>query len=118
MAEAKPKSKKVNYANARQEARKLVFHHRRTLIIGLVIMFVGRLLGLIMPAMPKLLGDKVLAPHRPDLLLPLALIVAVAMLIKAALDFTLSQIVSVAAQRAIADMRAEMQHHVLRLPVS
>ena len=118
MAEATPKRKKINYANVRQEARVLVWAHRGTLAIGLLIMLVNRAVGLVIPAMPKALGDWVLTPHRPDRLWILAGLALGATLVQAASSFAISQIVSVAAQRAITDMRRTVEQHVLRLPVS
>ena len=52
------------------------------------------------------------------MLLPLALAALVATVIQAGTGFALSQVVSIAAQRAITDMRKAVQMHVLRLPVS
>ena len=49
--------------------------------------------------------------------LPLALAAGGATLIQAVTSFALSQVVSVAAQRAITDMRRSVQAHVLKLPV-
>ncbi|MFN8581579.1 MAG: ABC transporter ATP-binding protein [Gemmatimonadaceae bacterium] len=51
-------------------------------------------------------------------LLALALAVGAATLVNAITSFALSQVVSIAAQRAITDMRIEVQRHVMRLPVS
>src|SRR6478736_3124289 len=50
--------------------------------------------------------------------LSFALAVGGATVVQAITSFSLSQIVSVAAQRAISDMRIDVQRHVLRLPVS
>jgi ABC-type multidrug transport system fused ATPase/permease subunit len=118
MADAPKKRKQINFANVREEARALIWAHRGSLAIGLVLMVINRLSGLVVPIMPKLLGDRVITPHRPDLLMPLALLAAGAMVVQAATAFALSQVVSVAAQRAIANMRETVQQHVLRLPVS
>src|SRR5207244_4729631 len=52
------------------------------------------------------------------LLMPLAGAAALATLIQAATGFANSQVVSVAAQRAITEMRKRVQDHVLRLPTS
>jgi subfamily B ATP-binding cassette protein MsbA len=60
----------------------------------------------------------VLAKHRADLLLWVALATFVAVIISAATSFALSQVVSIAAQEAIADMRMNVQRHILHLPVS
>ena len=86
-------------------------------MIGFVLMIVGRPAGLILPASSKWLVDTVIAKGRGDLLLPLAAAAAVATLIQAAASFGLSQVVSIAAQRAIRDMRGLIQAHILRLPV-
>jgi ABC-type multidrug transport system fused ATPase/permease subunit len=115
MAEA-PK-KKVNFSNAWQEARELIWAHRRRLLIGLGIMLVSRLAGLVLPYAPKIVVDEIIGKGRQDLLLPLALAVGGATLIQAVTSFTLSQLLGVAAQHAITDMRRTVQAHVTRLPV-
>jgi subfamily B ATP-binding cassette protein MsbA len=116
MADADPK-KKLNLSNAWQEARALVWAHRRRLAAGLAVMLVSRLAGLVLPATSKFLIDDVIGKQRADLLVPLALAAAVATLIQAGTSFTLSQLLGVAAQRAISDMRRSVQAHVTRLPV-
>ncbi len=112
------KKKTINYRRAWAEARELVWRHRKSLTVGLILMLVNRLSGLVMPASSKYLIDEVLAKHRGDLLVPIALGTAVAVLIQAATTYALSQIVSIAAQQAIADMRMNVQKHVLHLPVA
>ena len=116
MAE-KPDKKKLNLNNAWQEARALVWQHRHRLGVGLGIMLVSRLAGLVLPATSKFLIDEVIAKQRADLLVPLALAAGVATVIQALSGFTLSQLLGVAAQRAINDMRRTVQAHVTRLPV-
>ena len=116
MAEEK-KSKKVNYASAWAEAKGLMWTHRSTLAVGLVLVLVKSIVSFVMPLTPKYLGDEILAKGRPDLLVPLALVGAAAVIVQAVTSFGIAQIVSVAAQRAIATMREEVQRHVIRLPV-
>lgn len=111
-------TRKVNYNRAWAEARELIWEHRRSLMIGLALMLVNRLASLVLPASSKFLIDDVLGKHRAELLLPLALAAAAAMVIQAITTYGLSQIVSIAAQRAISDMRKNVQSHVLHLPVS
>ena len=111
-------SRKINYSRAWAEARELIWEHRRSLSIGLALMLVNRLSGLVLPASSKYLIDDILGKHRADLLVPLALAAAAAVLISAVTSYALSQIVSIAAQRAISDMRKSVQSHVLHLPVS
>lgn len=81
-------------------------------------MLVNRLSGLVLPGSSKWLIDNVLAKHRGDLLIPIALAAAAAVIIQAATTYALSQVVSIAAQQAITDMRMSVQKHVLHLPVS
>ncbi len=94
-----------------------MWEHRRTLSIGFVIMVVNRLSGFVLPASSKMLIDDVLGAGNHDLLLALALAVGAATVVQAVTTFTLSQVISVTAQRAIMDMRRRVQAHVTRLPV-
>ena len=62
--------------------------------------------------------DRVIGQKHPELLVGIALAVALATVIQAVTSFTLSQILGVAAQRAITDMRRSVQQYVLRLPTN
>src|SRR5881296_145359 len=110
--------KKVFSPGAWQEARAVVYAHRRRLALGLVLLLVNRLAGLVLPSSSKWVIDRVINGHHPELLLPLALAAGGATLIQAITGFGLSQILGVAAQRAITDMRRTVQAYVLRLPIS
>jgi subfamily B ATP-binding cassette protein MsbA len=112
------KKAKFDRNRAWKEARALIYEHRVSLSIGLALMVVNRLSGLVLPWTSKLLIDDVVGKHRADLLMPLAGAAAIATLIQASTSFALSQVVSIAAQRAITEMRKRVQAHVLRLPVS
>lgn len=113
-----PPKKAINYTRAWAESRELIWRHRRSLAIGLVLMLINRLSSLVMPASSKYLVDEVIGKQRSELLVPFALAAAAAVIIQAATTYSLSQIVSIAAQRAIADMRQNVQTHVMHLPVS
>ena len=114
---ADPKKRKTNLTNAWAEARELIWAHRGRLALGLVLMLVNRLAGLVLPATSKFLIDDVIGSGRAELLVPLALAAGAATLVDAVTSFALSQVLGVAAQRAIADMRMSMQAHVTRLPI-
>jgi len=114
VAEKKPKP---NYSNAWREARQLIWHHRRRLLLGLGLMLVNRLAGLVLPTSSKYLIDHVIGERRVDLLGTIALAAGAATLIQAITSFGLSQILGVAAQRAITEMRKSVQAFVLRLPI-
>jgi len=109
--------KKVDYSNAWQEARTLIVARRGRLALGLALMLVNRLAGLILPATSKYLIDDVIGKRRADLLVPLALAAGAATMVQAVTSFALSQVLGVAAQRAITDMRRRVEAHVARLPV-
>ena len=100
------------------EARKLVHAYRYRLILGLALLLVSRLAGMVLPAMSGFVIDDVIGEGRADQLLPLALGAGVATLVQASSHFALSQVLGVAAQRAITEMRKRVQRHVTRLPVS
>ena len=109
---------KYDRSRAWAEARELLREHRGSLSVGLALMVVNRMSGLVLPYTSKFLIDDVITKHRAELLLPLAGIAIVATIIQAGTSFALSQVVSIAAQRAITEMRKRVQEHVLRLPVS
>ena len=113
-----PVKRKTNVANAWAEARELVWAHRGRLALGLALMLVNRLAGLVLPASSKFLIDDVIGRGRAELLLPLALAAGAATLVDATTAFALSQVLGVAAQRAIANMRMSLQRHITRLPTS
>ncbi|MBW3629211.1 MAG: ABC transporter ATP-binding protein/permease [Gemmatimonadetes bacterium] len=110
--------KKIPAAVAWREARQLMYAHRRYLAIGFCLMIVSRLAGFVLPAGTKFFVDDVVGKGRTSLLLPLAAAVGIATLVQAVTAFANSQIIGVTAQRAITDMRREVNSHVIRLPVS
>jgi ATP-binding cassette, subfamily B, putative efflux pump len=111
------KKKKVDYSNAWQEARTLIVARRGRLAIGLVLMLVNRVAGLVLPATSKYLIDDVIGRRHAELLVPLALAAGGATIVQAITSFALSQVLGVAAQKAITDMRRRVEAHVARLPV-
>ena len=115
MADKKPKP---NYSNAWQEARRLIWQHRSRLAIGLTLMMVNRLAGLVLPWSSRYLIDQVVGQRRAELLGVIAAAVGAAAIVQSISSFGLSQILGVAAQRAITDMRKSIQAFVLRLPIA
>jgi ABC-type multidrug transport system fused ATPase/permease subunit len=111
------KKKRLSLSQAWHDAKDLVWAHRSRLALGMVLMIVNRLVGLVLPASSKYLIDEVIIKHRGELLVTLALAAGGATLVQAVSSFALSQVLGVAAQRAITDMRKGVQEHVTRLPV-
>jgi len=113
------KKKKVDSKAAWREFRELLYVHRRRLTIGLALMLVSRLSGFVLPAISGRVIDDVFNVPTPDidLLHRYALIAGAATVVQAISSFGLSQILGVAAQRAITDMRKRVQAKIMRLPV-
>jgi subfamily B ATP-binding cassette protein MsbA len=109
---------KYDGKRAWREARALAWRHRVSLSLGLGVMLINVALTPVLPAAPKFLIDKVLLAHDTRLLVPIVLAIGAATLVRVVTAFALSQIVSIAAQRAITDLRKQVERHVLRLPVS
>src|SRR5688500_19215642 len=74
--------------------------------------------GFVLPASSKFLIDDVIGKGNVVMLWPLALAVAAATVVGGATSFALSQVLGVAAQGAIADMRRRVQAHTMHLPTS
>ena len=112
-----PAKKKIDSAAAWREFRELLWVHRRRLAMGLTLMMISRLAGIVLPALSKYVIDDVIGKGRHELLVPIALVAGAATIVQAITSFGLSQILGVAAQRAITDMRKRVQAKVMRLPV-
>jgi ABC-type multidrug transport system fused ATPase/permease subunit len=117
VGDQQPKKKPIQLSDVWREARDLVWARRRRLALGLALMLVNRVSGLVLPATSKFLIDEVIGNERAELLTTIALVAGAATLVQAVTSFALSQVLGVAAQRAIADMRKTVQEHVARLPV-
>lgn len=115
---AEQKKKKIRWATAWSDARELLWTHRRRLGLGAVLMIINQAMGLVLPASTKFLIDQVIGKQRTDLLWKIALAAGVATIIQASTSFALSQVLGVAAQRAITEMRKKVQAQIARLPVS
>jgi len=110
-------SKKRITAGSWDEARELVWRYRHRLVFGLAMMLVSRAAGLVLPAMSQYVIDDVIPSGRADRLLWLGALGIGATIVQAATSFGLSQVLGVAAQRAITEMRKKVMTHVSRLPI-
>jgi ABC-type multidrug transport system fused ATPase/permease subunit len=94
---------------------------RKGLIVGgMLLMAVNRVAGLVLPLVSKPLLDKVLSPvhPQPGLLPGIIAAVLTATVIQAITSYSLTQLLSIAGQRLIAEMRREVQRHVGLLSVA
>src|SRR5438128_5475934 len=100
------------------ELKELVGPRRGLMAAGLALIAVNRVCGLVLPASTKFLIDDVIGDRRADLLAPLVGAVVAARLVQGVTSFGLTQMLSKAAQRLIAELRRKVQAHVGRLPIA
>ena len=100
------------------EARALMWRYRYRLTLGLALMLVSNLAALVLPAMSRYIIDVVVPEGRAEDLLWLAGIGLAAAVVQSVTGFGLSQVLGVAAQRAITEMRKQVMTHVSRLPIN
>ena len=100
------------------EARALMWRYRYRLTLGLAMMLVSNLAALVLPAMSRYIIDVVVPEGRAEDLLWLAGIGLAAAVVQSVTSFGLSQVLGVAAQRAITEMRKQVMTHVSKLPIN
>ena len=81
-------------------------------------MLINRVSGLVLPYSTKFLIDTVILKRHFEMLKPLVLLVLLATIIQGITSFSLTQLLSKAAQRLIAELRQKVQAHVARLSVT
>jgi subfamily B ATP-binding cassette protein MsbA len=73
---------------------------------------------MVLPASTKYIGDEVFTKQNYSLIKWIALAIGISTLIQGVTGFALSQVLGVAAQRAITEMRKRVQQRIERLPIS
>ena len=91
---------------------------KKLLALGFVLMAINRVSGLVLPYSTRYLIDSVIAKHHIELLKPIVLAVLGATVLQGITSFSLTQLLSKAAQRLITELREKVQRHISRLPVS
>jgi subfamily B ATP-binding cassette protein MsbA len=111
------KPRRVSGASLRHAFRVIIWPRRKLIGAGLVLILVNRLSGLVLPASTKYLIDDVIGAQKSELLWPILGWVALAVASQSGTSFALTRLLSVEAQHLIAELRAQVQRHVLHLPV-
>jgi ABC-type multidrug transport system fused ATPase/permease subunit len=96
----------------------LIRTRRGMLAVGFLLMVINRVSGLVLPYSTKYLIDSVIIKHNSQLLKPLVLGVLAATMVQGATSFSLTQLLSKAAQRLITELRQKVQAHIGWLPIS
>jgi ABC-type multidrug transport system fused ATPase/permease subunit len=125
IAVSSPPSPKPKPALTKQQLRtvlpavwELMRPRRALLALGFLLMVVNRVSGLVLPYSTKFLIDSVIAKHHVELLRQLVSVVLLATVIQGITSFSLTQLLSKAAQRLIAELRQKVQTHISHLPVA
>lgn len=114
----KPKKKPASLKAVWPQLLELIRPRRGLLAVGLVLMIINRVSGLVLPSSTKYLIDDVLGKKQYDMLVPLVLAVLGATLVQGGTSFALTQLLSKAGQRLIAELRRKVQEHIGRLSVT
>src|SRR3984893_16565425 len=120
MSDEPKQKKKLDRARLRLllgDACELIWRSRGRLLLGIPLLLINRLTNIVLPGVTKFLIDDVFVKGRHDLLWKLAAISAIAAGLGAITDYALAQILGMAAQRSITDLRKRIQQHVQRLPI-
>src|ERR1700722_7267625 len=96
----------------------LIRPRRNMLALGFGLMVINRVSGLVLPYSTKYLIDSVIIKHNAQLLKPLVLGVLAATVVQGITSFSLTQLLSKAAQRLITELRQKVQAHIGWLPIS
>lgn len=108
---------KVSGASLRNAFREIIWPRRKLIGIGLILIVLNRLAGLVLPWSAKYLVDTVIAQGDMDLMAKFLGALAIVISIQAAASYSLTMLLSVEAQHLIAQLRAQVQRHVLELPI-
>ena len=111
------KKRKITGSSLRSAFHEIIWPRRKLISLGLFLILLNRLSGLVLPASTKYLIDEVLGQGQIDLFFKLLGLLALAIGIQAGTAFLLTMLLSVEAQHLIATLRAQVQKHVLELPI-
>ena len=109
---------KPNLKKVLPEIWKLVKPRRWLLAGSFGLMIINRASGLVLPASTRYLIDDVMDKHQLRLLPIIVGVVVIATILQGITSFTLTQLLSKAGQRLIAELRTQVQAHIGRLPVA
>jgi subfamily B ATP-binding cassette protein MsbA len=110
-------NKKISGASLRHAFEEIIWPRKRLIAVGLGLILLNRLSGLVLPWVSRYLIDGVLGDGDPQVFSMLLGAVSVAVTIQAATSYSLTMLLSVEAQHLIANLRSQVQEHVLQLPV-
>jgi subfamily B ATP-binding cassette protein MsbA len=111
------KSQKPSLATVRYAFKNIIWPRRKLLMVGLVLIVINRLSGLVLPGASKYLIDNVIAKGDLQLLKLILFAVGSAVSVQAVTSYFLTKLLSVEAQHLISQLRAQVQRHIIYLPI-
>jgi ABC-type multidrug transport system fused ATPase/permease subunit len=114
----KNQNQRAKASSLKYVVRNIIWPRKGLLLLGLVLIIFNRLSGLALPGASKILIDDVIANKDTSLLKLLLIGVSVALIIQSVTSYLLTKLLSVEAQNLIAKLRAQVQRHIIHLPIS
>lgn len=109
------KNKNVTFAWA---VKNIIWPRRKTLFIGLLLIFISRPAGLVLPTATKYLLDDAVPNKDFAMLKLIVIVIVISLAVQAVSSFLLTRILSVEAQFLISELRVKVQKKVLSLPIN
>ncbi len=109
------KNKHVTFAWA---FRQIIWPRRKTIFIGLLLIFISRPAGLVLPTATKYLLDDAVPNKDIEMLRLIIILVVISLAAQAITSFLLTRILSVEAQFLISELRVRIQKKILSLPIN
>ncbi|MDP5169296.1 MAG: ABC transporter ATP-binding protein/permease [Bacteroidia bacterium] len=100
-----------------QAVREIVRPRWKQIAGGIALILISRAAGLVAPAAPQYILDKVLPSGDTGLIWQAVSVIGLALIVQAVSSFFLVKLVGVEAQKMIAELRSKVQQHILRLPI-
>jgi subfamily B ATP-binding cassette protein MsbA len=110
-------NRKISGASLRHAFEEIIWPRRGLIAVGLVLIILNRMAGLVLPAATKYLVDDVMIEGNVGVFYWILAGLGGAITVQAVTSYSLTMLLSVEAQHLIANLRSQVQMHVLQLPV-
>lgn len=112
------KKKKLSNITVGQVFKTIIWPKRGLLLIGLVLILLRSVASLVLPGATRFLIDDVVVNKDMDKLWLVIIVTIAAIITQAGTSFALTRLLSVQAQKLIAELRVKVQKHILSLPIN
>lgn len=112
------KKKKLNNITVGQVFKTIIWPKRGLLLIGLILILLRSAASLVLPGATRYLIDDVVVNKDMQKLWLVITVTIAAIITQAGTSFALTRLLSVQAQKLIAQLRVKVQKHILSLPIN